>query len=169
MKVKVTDITAAEAAYGITLTDEEKRLLTAAPGLLDHREHQQGYILAISLLGMECPACLSVTCRRAAAKDGLSLTGVNPDDAYECPKCGTRLVYNVAALGGEQFFTIHPSEARPLRKDPKLAGFEVRDTLPLGSEVLHEHEFQRQKLRHGHPGGDQPHGYFEHPEDGQPS
>jgi hypothetical protein len=31
---------------------------------------------------------------------------------------------------------------------------------------MHEHEFQGQKLRHDHEGGDAPHGYFEHPEDG---
>jgi hypothetical protein len=31
---------------------------------------------------------------------------------------------------------------------------------------MHEHEFSGQKLRHDHPGGDRPHGYFEHPEDG---
>jgi len=32
----------------------------------------------------------------------------------------------------------------------------------------HEHEFQGQKLRHDHPGGQYGHGYFEHPEDGFP-
>ena len=31
---------------------------------------------------------------------------------------------------------------------------------------MHEHRFQGQKLRHSHPGGEVPHGYFEHPEDG---
>jgi len=30
----------------------------------------------------------------------------------------------------------------------------------------HEHVFQGQKLVHDHQGGEQPHGYFEHPEDG---
>jgi hypothetical protein len=30
---------------------------------------------------------------------------------------------------------------------------------------MHEHEFQGQKLVHDHAGGDQQHGYFEHPED----
>jgi hypothetical protein len=33
--------------------------------------------------------------------------------------------------------------------------------------TTHEHDNQGQKLRHSHPGGDRPHGYFEHPEDGQ--
>jgi hypothetical protein len=32
---------------------------------------------------------------------------------------------------------------------------------------LHEHEFQGQRLRHDHEGGNLPHGYFEHPEDGK--
>lgn len=32
----------------------------------------------------------------------------------------------------------------------------------------HEHVFQGQKLRHAHPDGDQPHGYYEHPEDPDP-
>jgi hypothetical protein len=31
---------------------------------------------------------------------------------------------------------------------------------------MHAHEFQGQKLVHDHQGGEQPHGYFEHPEDG---
>jgi hypothetical protein len=30
----------------------------------------------------------------------------------------------------------------------------------------HTHEFQGQKLVHDHQGGEQPHGYFDHPEDG---
>ena len=34
--------------------------------------------------------------------------------------------------------------------------------------TMHEHEYQGQKLRHSHPGGDYKHGYFEHPEDGFP-
>lgn len=33
---------------------------------------------------------------------------------------------------------------------------------------LHEHKFQGQTLRHAHLGGDRPHGYYEHPEDGGP-
>jgi hypothetical protein len=33
---------------------------------------------------------------------------------------------------------------------------------------MHEHTEQGQTLRHSHPGGDRPHGYFEHPEDGFP-
>jgi hypothetical protein len=33
---------------------------------------------------------------------------------------------------------------------------------------MHTHEFQGQKLVHSHPGEDQEHGYFEHPEDGFP-
>lgn len=31
---------------------------------------------------------------------------------------------------------------------------------------MHEHKEQGQTLRHDHPGGELPHGYFEHPEDG---
>jgi hypothetical protein len=34
--------------------------------------------------------------------------------------------------------------------------------------MTHTHEFQGQKLVHSHPGEDQEHGYFEHPEDGFP-
>jgi hypothetical protein len=34
--------------------------------------------------------------------------------------------------------------------------------------ATHEHHYQRQTLRHDHPGGDYAHGYFEHPEDGYP-
>lgn len=33
---------------------------------------------------------------------------------------------------------------------------------------MHEHKHEGQTLRHDHPGGEQPHGYFEHPEDGFP-
>ena len=33
---------------------------------------------------------------------------------------------------------------------------------------MHTHKFQGQKLVHSHPGEDQEHGYFEHPEDGFP-
>jgi hypothetical protein len=30
---------------------------------------------------------------------------------------------------------------------------------------MHTHTYQRQTLRHDHPGGDKPHGYYGHPED----
>jgi hypothetical protein len=29
----------------------------------------------------------------------------------------------------------------------------------------HEHRYSSQTLRHSHPDGDKPHGYFQHPED----
>lgn len=113
--MEVAEVAAAESYYEITFTEEECRILTTDAALLDPLDRQRQYLLALALAGMKCPACLYVTCRRAAATDGLPFgtSAPTPDDAYACQRCGTRLVYHVALIGGEQFFTIHPSEARP--------------------------------------------------------
>lgn len=41
----------------------------------------------------------------------------------------------------------------------------LRSAASRDDAVLHEHDWQGQKLRHAHAGGGQPHGYFGHPED----
>lgn len=39
-----------------------------------------------------------------------------------------------------------------------------REYAPVDGQA-HQHNYAGQTLRHAHPGGDQEHGYFEHPED----
>lgn len=61
---------------------------------------------------------------------------------------------------------VHPSFATLEYLDREAEGY-VRDglsTCTCPEQHQHTHEFQRQRLTHSHP-HDEPHGYFEHPED----
>lgn len=66
-----------------------------------------------------------------------------------------------------------------LRQRLTLAGFDLYEGQPLDAfesdvsalgpaslSVEHDHHYGGQHLIHSHPGGDQAHGYYEHPEDG---
>jgi hypothetical protein len=112
------EITAAEKAYQITLSEHERMLLTASTGVLGQIERQERFILGQALAPVHCPACRSTICTRSAnpaAKNGLDFKTSTPDDAYECPRCSARIVYFLT-LNGVQGFTIHPDEARPVAK-----------------------------------------------------
>lgn len=105
----------AEERYQITLTDGERMLLTTPTDLLGPIECQQRYLLGKDLAPVQCPACLSVICRLSALRDGREDIGAShPDEDHWCPRCGARLVWHLPLMG-DSFFTIHPSEARPVK------------------------------------------------------
>jgi hypothetical protein len=110
-----TAIAKAEKAYGITLTDYEKSLLESAKASLSPIERQVQFLLVVALGSQQCPRCLGTICQRSAAtvldeEKGLAFAGSQPDDAYKCPLCDTRLVWHLGLIGGN-WFTIHPGEA----------------------------------------------------------
>lgn len=108
------EIRAIEERTGLTLTEEERRLLTTPKDVLGNLDGQRKYLLGIDLASRQCPACLSTICRLAALRDGReNIGGHHPDGDHWCPRCGARLTWNVAFVG-DPFFTIHPSEARPV-------------------------------------------------------
>jgi hypothetical protein len=61
-------------------------------------------------------------------------------------------------------FMVRPARAGAVSPAGNLPA-PVLTPLTKGRHVMHEHEFQGQKLRHDHPGDELPHGYFGHPED----
>lgn len=104
-----------EQKYRITLTDGERMLLTTPTDLLSPVERQQRYLLGKDLAPLQCPACLSVICRLSALRDGREdIGGHHPDEDHWCPRCEARLVWHLPLMG-DSFFTIHPSEARPVK------------------------------------------------------
>jgi hypothetical protein len=107
------DINAIEQFYGITLDEEDRMLLGHGP--FTPIEKQRRYLLGNAVAPVQCPACLSTICQHQAA-GGRKVYGNEhvPDDAYQCPRCGTRLVWYVELIGGGQGFTVHPDDARPV-------------------------------------------------------
>lgn len=104
-----------EGRYGITLSKRERMLLTTPGDMLGNIENQQRYLLGQDLAPVQCPACLSVICRLAALRDGREDIGaIHPDEDHWCPRCEARLTWHLGLTGGS-WFSIHPSEARPVK------------------------------------------------------
>lgn len=114
--MRTAQVSEIEQRYGIKLSEHEVMILVTTKELLSHIERQERYLMSIDLAPRGCPACLSEICRRSALRDGYEkrIGASHPDEDHWCPKCGTRLVWNVA-LFGDPFFTIHPDEARPVK------------------------------------------------------
>ena len=114
-RITEDEIREIEERYGITLSEKERMLLTTPKDLLSPVECQERYLLGQDLAPVQCPACLSVICRLSALRDGREdIGGHHPDEDHWCPRCGARLTWHLP-LTGDGFFTIHPSEARPVK------------------------------------------------------
>lgn len=99
-------IAAWEHSYGFTLTDEERDLLTTGSALQTPIERQQAYVLRMAMESLECPACLTTTCQRAALGHPFEWNTPTPDDAYHCPNCKRQLVWHLGFYAGQIWFTL---------------------------------------------------------------
>jgi hypothetical protein len=108
-----TDIETLETGYGITLTDEERRLLASdVSQQLTTEDGRRVFKLKLALEPMQCPGCRGGVCRRSCLAD-YSLDGHPPQDGYVCPHCGASLTWWAALADDKQWFELAPVQDQP--------------------------------------------------------
>jgi hypothetical protein len=107
--LNLVTLAAIEAVYQVSLSEDERRLLTAAP--LGDLEGQRQYLLRRALDPCRCPACQSIICIYSAASGGYDATGAryDNDNDYACPFCKALLHYWLN-LTGQQGFDLQPGQ-----------------------------------------------------------
>lgn len=101
--------------YAIVFTEAEVKLLTTSNGLLHSAEQQQAFILKSKLTGIQCPACLGLTCRLACEVEGSDKTA---GENLCCNRCGAWLQWHLGFVMGWEWFSLIPGQTFTVPGEP---------------------------------------------------
>lgn len=106
------DIETMEIGYGITFTDEERRLLTADESSCSPDDEIRVIFLKLALEPLQCPACDAGICQRSCLPE-FDPDAMPPEAGYQCPRCRARLVWRTVLFGDRRWFELAHGQARP--------------------------------------------------------
>jgi hypothetical protein len=109
----------AQAAYGITLRDEEVFWLTTPADLLTPLERQHRFLLQKALEPLQCPACLRAVCLRST-EPGWNPRKAGDDTTHICPLCQAKLHWHLG-ITGDSWYTLLPGQTIVTGHEPATA------------------------------------------------